>query len=94
MPRQFILVSYDISDDRRRRKVMQAMEDYGARVQYSVFECRLLPPELARLKRRLRPHVREAADSVRFYFIGAEDVGRIEVMGSGQVTEDRPYYVQ
>lgn len=92
--RQFILISYDISDDRRRRKVMEAMEDFGARVQYSVFECRLLPAELARLKKRLRPHVREASDSIRFYSMGAEDVGRIEVMGSGQVTEDKSYFMQ
>ena len=94
MARQFILVSYDISNDHRRRKVMEAMEDFGTRVQYSVFECRLLPAELNQLKKRLRRYVREASDSIRFYSIGAEDVGRIEVMGSGQVTEDRSYFMQ
>lgn len=91
--RQFLVVSYDISDDRRRRKVMKAMEDFGARVQFSVFECRLLPSELEKLKKRLRPYVREAQDSVRFYFIGAEDVPRIQVMGGGKVTEDRQFFV-
>ena len=94
MSRQFIVVSYDISDDRRRRKVMEAMEDFGARVQFSVFECRLLPTEIRSLKRRLMPHVREARDSIRFYYIGADDVGRIEVIGSGQVTEDKQYFMQ
>ena len=36
-----IVVSYDVSDDRRRRKVAKIMEGYGYRVQYSVFECDL-----------------------------------------------------
>jgi CRISPR-associated protein Cas2 len=36
-----VVVSYDISDDKRRRKVAQIMEGYGYRVQYSVFECDL-----------------------------------------------------
>ncbi len=92
--KQFMVISYDISNDRRRRKVMKIMEDFGKRVQYSVFECRLLPAEAAKLKKRRRPHVREVQDSIRFYSISADDVGRIEVMGAGQVTEDKSYFVQ
>ena len=35
------LVAYDITDDKRLRRVAQLCEDYGVRVQYSLFECRL-----------------------------------------------------
>jgi CRISPR-associated protein Cas2 len=94
MSKQFIVVSYDISDDKRRRKIMKAMEDFGTRVQYSVFECRLEAKELLALKKRLRPHVREKQDSVRFYFLCIEDVGRTEIMGGGQVTQDKPFYMR
>jgi CRISPR-associated protein Cas2 len=93
MTRQFLVVSYDISDDKRRRKVMQALEDFGSRVQYSVFECRLSPAEVEKLKKRLKPYVREAADSIRFYFIGADDVGRTVIFGGGQVSEEKKYYL-
>ena len=41
----FILVSYDIPNDKRRLKVMKAVQDYGTRVQYSVFECELTAPQ-------------------------------------------------
>ena len=92
--KQFILASYDISDDRRRRKVMQTMEDFGARVQYSVFECRLTPAQFERLKRRLTPFIRHERDSVRFYFISAEDIGRIQIMGNGKVTEESQLFYQ
>lgn len=94
MTKQFIVISYDISDDKRRRKVMKTLEDYGTRVQYSVFECRLLPAELNRLRKLLRPHVHPTEDNIRFYFIGAEDVGRIQMLGSGQVTEDKMFFIQ
>jgi CRISPR-associated protein Cas2 len=36
-----ILVSYDVPDDRRRTRLAHALKDFGERVQYSVFECRL-----------------------------------------------------
>jgi CRISPR-associated protein Cas2 len=35
------LVAYDISDPKRLHNVARLCEDYGLRVQYSVFECRL-----------------------------------------------------
>jgi CRISPR-associated protein Cas2 len=94
MTKQFIVISYDISNDRRRTKAAKTLEDFGRRVQYSVFECRLLPPEFDRLKKRLKPFVRESQDTIRIYFIGAEDVPRIQVIGAGKVTEERPYFIQ
>ena len=35
------LLAYDITDEKRLRHVAKTCEDYGVRVQYSVFECRL-----------------------------------------------------
>lgn len=35
------IVAYDVTDDKRLRKVAQICEDYGVRVQYSIFECHL-----------------------------------------------------
>ncbi|MEW6376162.1 MAG: CRISPR-associated endonuclease Cas2, partial [Thermodesulfobacteriota bacterium] len=37
----FYVVSYDIPDDQRRIKIAKILEDFGDRVQYSVFECLL-----------------------------------------------------
>ena len=36
-----IVVSYDVPDDRRRTRLAHILKDFGERVQYSVFECRL-----------------------------------------------------
>jgi CRISPR-associated protein Cas2 len=85
---QFVVVSYDISDNRRRTKVMKALEGFGTHVQFSVFECRLKPAEIDEMRRKLKKLIGRQ-DSLRLYFIGADDVKRIEVIGTGEVTSER-----
>ncbi len=53
-----IVVSYDIPDDRRRLRLAHALKDFGARVQYSAFECHLEPDGLETLRKRLAKLVR------------------------------------
>ena len=88
MTSQFLVVSYDIPSNRRRYKVMKIMEGFGTRVQYSVFECILKPREIDDLRNKLKKWI-EAEDSVRFYFLGAEDVKRIERLGDARMVEER-----
>lgn len=78
-----IVVSYDISNDKRRKKVADILEGYGYRVQYSVFECDLNKKKRAELKRRLQPLVKaKEMDSIRFYPLPADAVKMITVMGN------------
>lgn len=80
-----VVVSYDISDDKRRRKVAEIMEGYGYRVQYSVFECDLSKNQMAEMKQALRPYVKSREmDSIRFYPLPADAVELIQVMGNDQ----------
>lgn len=77
-----IVVSYDISDNKRRTKIMHIVEGYGYRVQYSVFECDLEPKKLAELKKRLRPLVKgELWESIRFYPLYTECAEHAQVLG-------------
>lgn len=86
--KQFVVVSYDIPDDRRRTKVMKTLKGYGEHVQYSVFECRLENKDLHELRKRLNK-LSAKEDSIRFYFISQDDISRIEVIGRGGVIQDR-----
>ncbi len=88
----FLVVSYDIHDDRRRARVAKLLEGYGYRVQYSVFECELDGAQRRRLRRQLRPLLDLSVDSVRFYPLYANMVAEIRILGQGQVTEDPPYH--
>ncbi|MBK6434382.1 MAG: CRISPR-associated endonuclease Cas2 [Anaerolineae bacterium] len=79
---QFVLVCYDIPDDRRRTKVMQTLLDFGRRVQYSVFECDLKAKDLDRLLKKLGRLVDKTEDSVRFYFLCESCLPKALAMGA------------
>lgn len=85
----FVVISYDISDDRRRTKVANTLEDYGTRVQYSVFEVNLKPGQFRQLREELKKLADPEADNLRFYHLCATCFQRIEVVGQGDV-EDEP----
>lgn len=71
MPRTRYLVSYDISDPKRLRRVARMLEGFGVRLQYSVFECPLDEMRLARLKAELEPLVNHDEDQVLFVALGS-----------------------
>ncbi|GIW04717.1 MAG: CRISPR-associated endoribonuclease Cas2 1 [Thermomicrobiales bacterium] len=63
----FLVVAYDISDDRRRARMHALLLGYGIPVQESVFECELRPAQLTRLKARVRRLARPGTDRIAFY---------------------------
>lgn len=87
-----VLVSYDVStvtpEGRRRlRRVADTCQDFGQRVQKSVFECVVDPEQWVRLKARLLDEVNAEQDSLRFYFLGANWRPRIEHFGAHPVPD-------
>ena len=71
-----VLVTYDVctvtvEGQRRLRRVARACEDYGQRVQKSVFECQLGRTEWALLRQRLLGEANLNEDSLRVYFLDA-----------------------
>jgi CRISPR-associated protein Cas2 len=67
------LVTYDICDDARLRRVFRIMRGYGDHLQYSVFRCELTDMELIELKGRLSEAVHHWVDQVLFVQIGPVD---------------------
>lgn len=81
-----ILITYDVSTvdqagRRRLRRVARACQDYGVRVQKSVFECQVGQTEWVRLKDRLLKELKSDEDSLRFYYLDEKAVQRIEHHG-------------
>ena len=82
-----MLVTYDISTSdeggaRRLRRVAKACQDYGQRVQYSVFECEVDPAQWVSLRARLIGEIDQDKDSLRFYRLGANWRSRVEHVGT------------
>jgi CRISPR-associated protein Cas2 len=83
----FVLVSYDVSTkdlggQRRLRRIAKTCQDYGQRVQNSVFECVVDPAQWAVLRARLIEEADPDKDSLRFYFLGANWKRRVEHVGA------------
>lgn len=76
MARRHYLVSYDISDDKRRNKVFQALHDNGEHVQFSVFLCQLNAMELAKLKSTLRACIASNTDQLLILNLGLVHYGQ------------------
>lgn len=90
----FIVVSYDIPEDKRRAKVLKALKNFGLHVQYSVFECHLNAAEYKRLRQTLNPLIDRHRDNVRFYVLCEEDVKKRKVWGRERVeTKIRNWYL-
>lgn len=83
----FVLVSYDVETknaggQRRLRRVAKACQDFGQRVQYSVFECIVEPAQWTFLKQRLVDEIDLEKDSLRFYYLGSNWRRRVEHVGA------------
>ncbi|HFD40295.1 MAG TPA: CRISPR-associated endonuclease Cas2 [Anaerolineae bacterium] len=83
--RKFVLVVYDISNDRRRTALHNALLDFGTPVQYSVFECLLDTGGLAQMKKAVMRVIRPRADRVRFYYLCARCLAQTEVTSGREV---------
>lgn len=87
-----ILVTYDVRTSavggaRRLRRVAKACQDYGQRVQYSVFEIEVDPAQWTALRARLETIVDLKTDSLRYYYLGANWRNRVEHVGAKPATD-------
>ena len=68
--RNTFLISYDITDDKRRTRVFEALRGYGDRVQLSVWRCDLSPTALARLSAALSDLIHHRQDQILLIDLG------------------------
>jgi CRISPR-associated protein Cas2 len=87
----FVVICYDIPDDKRRNRVGKLLEGYGERVQKSVFECDLKPDFLTLLKKRLTKIVKEE-DTLRYYYLCTQCLTKVEVVNGPPVTQAQLYF--
>lgn len=84
-----VLVTYDVSTTtaegrRRLHRVAKICENFGQRVQNSVFECLVDPAQWTQMKGKLESAIEPEEDSLRCYFLGAKWKRRIEHLGAKQ----------
>jgi CRISPR-associated protein Cas2 len=94
-----VLITYDVNTmDKagaaRLRRVAKVCEDWGQRVQNSVFECKLDPAQYICVKAALSDLIDAKTDSLRFYLLGKDWHRRVEHVGVDRSTDpDGPLIV-
>ena len=87
-----VLITYDVNTSdaegrTRLRKVAKQCQNYGQRVQNSVFECLIDTAQLKLLRTSLIDIIDAEKDSLRFYFLGTKYQTKIEHVGAKESYE-------
>jgi CRISPR-associated protein Cas2 len=82
-----VLITYDVKTETvagksRLRRVSKKCQNYGQRVQNSVFECLIDPAQLKELQNKLLKIIDPEVDSLRFYYLGDNWKSRVEHVGA------------
>lgn len=91
-----VLITYDVNTEsaggkKRLRKVAKQCENYGRRVQNSVFECIVDQAQSVMLKSILTEIIDESVDSLRFYYLGNKYQTKVEHVGIDRgIAVDQP----
>ncbi|MFS0646978.1 CRISPR-associated endonuclease Cas2 [Siminovitchia sp. 179-K 8D1 HS] len=81
-----VLITYDVNTEtnagqKRLRKVAKVCQNYGQRVQNSVFECIVDATQFTSLKIELSEIIDESKDSLRFYQLGNNYKSKVTHIG-------------
>ncbi len=87
-----VLVCYDVNTEnhegrKRLRHIARHCENWGQRVQFSIFECLVDPAQWSALRAKLLNEMDQELDSLRFYFLGANWKNRTEHIGAKRVVD-------
>lgn len=89
MAKSWRLISYDIREPKRLRKVAKILEGYGRRLQYSLFCCYLSDREVERLRFETR-RVMENEDDFLIVGLCASCVARLRSIEQSKAWPDEP----
>ena len=87
------LITYDISSPKRLQRIARLMEKYGGRAQKSVFECNLSNERLLQLQKKAKKIMNLEKDSVRFYYLCHNCLGKVESFGTGALPLEENFVV-
>ncbi len=78
----YLLIPYDIADDKRRRVVEKILASHGRRVNYSVFEIETTPAKFRKIIKVLEANSDPRDDHIRVYVLGKESLKKSFVLHS------------
>lgn len=86
------IIFYDIADTRRRNWIVKNLEDYGYRIQYSVFEMTIPENRLKQLRLKLLKIIEPDEDSLKIYELEEDSWNKRQSYGTGQLIQCNKKY--
>ena len=90
--KRWYLISYDVRDPKRLRKTARHLEGYGARLQYSLFRCRLSKREVERLRWELG-RILAKEDSLLIIGLCHHCASKVNERNNNALPESKGYYI-
>jgi CRISPR-associated protein Cas2 len=87
------LIGYDITSPRRLSRIAKTCEDYGVRVQYSIFECHLDEQRFEKFWAKLLSQINPEKDRLVAYQIDAKSARRTRTAGTMVCSEKVVVYL-
>ena len=88
-----VLITYDITDPTRLRKLHGFLKEYGLNTQKSVFECGIDDVAIKAIRTYCKEHLEIATDSVRIYKICNRCINKVIISGQGLKVTQLDYMV-
>jgi CRISPR-associated protein Cas2 len=87
------IVSFDITNDRIRARVVKILSEYAYRVQKSVFEGIISKESLEEMRNKIEKTIEEKSDSVRIYPLCGKCEAEVKIIGTGIKVEAVDYII-
>ena len=79
--KNFLVVSYDISNNNRRNKICKILSGCGQRVNFSVFECFLSEKDIEKMKKSIEQNIKKGKDIILYYNLCGNCIEKVERIG-------------
>ncbi len=89
----FVIIVYDISNNKARTKFHKFLLGYAEWTQYSVFESNLEETKVKEIIKKGESLINPATDSIRIYRLCNTCNKNIEIVGSGVKYEEKSFYI-
>lgn len=77
--KRFIVIAYDIANNKRRTRIVKELEKFGKRVNYSVFECLITTRQYDTLKDKISTIANAKYDNVIFYTLCLDCYSKLSI---------------
>lgn len=92
LSKMYIVIAYDISENKRRERLRKALRSFGRAVQKSVFECDLSQKQIIKMVKVVRGIILRE-DNVRIYRICGGCAKLVEVFGGREIETNKNAYI-